>query len=222
MSLKRFTPICKFNSKDYKSINIFAIMTIKAVIFDWGGVMCVDSDFYTARVLAKRYNLDVNKLNDSFEYIESKYTRLPDNDGFFQEVIKENNLQISKEELEILFNQTPTRREMLDLVKKLKSDDIITAVLSTQMKVRADYIKANNDLSNFDYLFFSNEMGVKKPDKEAFIPVLEKINHSPEKCIFIDDNQRNLDTAEKLGIKTVLFKNYDQFRKDFKSLYPNI
>jgi len=60
-----------------------------------------------------------------------------------------------------------------------------------------------NDL--FKTIIISGDVGLRKPDKRIFLLLLEKIQSSPEECVFIDDNLYNLETASRLGIKTVRF-----------------
>ena len=68
---------------------------------------------------------------------------------------------------------------------------------------------------NFDNIYKSFSIGHKKPNKEAFLHVLEKIGAKPEECVFVDDLQINIDAANELGINSVLYTNLDQLKKDF-------
>jgi epoxide hydrolase-like predicted phosphatase len=193
---------------------------IKAVIFDWGGVMCEDSDSYTAKILAKRFNKDWIELEKSLSHTEAEYSKgQGDSEEFFPRVIVVNNLDISIDELKVLFNETKTRYKMLDLVKDIKSKEIITAILSNQMKFRADFIQKNNDLSNFDHKIFSNEVGMKKPNEDIFFHTLNKINVPAENCLFLDDSETNIKVANKLGIKGILVKSTEQLLKDIKQFF---
>src|SRR3989344_5903763 len=60
--------------------------------------------------------------------------------------------------------------------------------------------------------------GVEKPDKRALLMVLKENNLNPKETLFVDDKQKNLDAAEELGMKTVIFKNNTQFFRDLKKL----
>lgn len=66
-----------------------------------------------------------------------------------------------------------------------------------------DYIK------NMDGGIISFKEKVKKPDREIYERLINKYKLNPKKCVFIDDRQENLVEAEKLGINTILFKNYE-------------
>ncbi len=51
----------------------------------------------------------------------------------------------------------------------------------------------------------SGDVKCRKPDDKIFQLTLERIKKQPSECIFIDNSVKNLDAAEKLGIKPILF-----------------
>ncbi len=59
--------------------------------------------------------------------------------------------------------------------------------------------------SLFDGLVFSGPIGIVKPQPEIFEHLLNKYSLNREECIFIDDSEKNMIGAEKVGIKTYLF-----------------
>ena len=63
----------------------------------------------------------------------------------------------------------------------------------------------NRTVEQFDELFFSFQMGMRKPNKKYFEAVLEKMGGKPEEVLYIDDCPNNLESAGKLGIKTWQF-----------------
>lgn len=52
----------------------------------------------------------------------------------------------------------------------------------------------------FEKVFFSYEMGKRKPDPSVFSHILHKYDLSPKRTLFIDDKKINTDTAASLGI----------------------
>ena len=61
----------------------------------------------------------------------------------------------------------------------------------------------------FDKVYFSNEIGMRKPDAEIYSYVLEENILDPSKTLFIDDMEENINGAKSLGIKTVHLTNQD-------------
>ncbi len=52
----------------------------------------------------------------------------------------------------------------------------------------------------FDYHFPSHETGRLKPDREAFEYVIEHTGRLPERILFLDDNQLNVNSAAATGM----------------------
>lgn len=57
-----------------------------------------------------------------------------------------------------------------------------------------------------DRLFYSYEMGFRKPNKEIFHKLINNTNIIPEETIFIEDSEENLIEAKKLGFNVILHK----------------
>lgn len=71
----------------------------------------------------------------------------------------------------------------------------------------------------FDDKFISCEMGVKKSKKEFFERVIEKTNITPEKILFIDDDEKNTITAKECGLQSHYYQSYDDtYNLIFKDL----
>ena len=62
-------------------------------------------------------------------------------------------------------------------------------------------------LERMQYVAVSGDLKMGKPEPQIFEHLLGVIGKPAESCAFIDDNAANIDTAKKLGIKAVLFKN---------------
>ena len=60
----------------------------------------------------------------------------------------------------------------------------------------------DNFLSNFHGVYFSHEMGMRKPDMEIFRQILKAEALDPGETFFVDDTKENTDAAAKLGIHT--------------------
>ena len=52
----------------------------------------------------------------------------------------------------------------------------------------------------FEKVFYSYEMGMRKPEPEIFNYILNKYDLSPKRTLFIDDKKVNTDAAEALGL----------------------
>ena len=46
---------------------------------------------------------------------------------------------------------------------------------------------------------------ITKPDPEIYLRLCKRYSLKPEECVFIDDTQKNVDAAQKLGMKGIHF-----------------
>ena len=104
---------------------------------------------------------------------------------------------------------------MLAWQQMLKQKGILTAILSNI----GDTVLANMQrelkwLNRFDVHVWSYQLHMAKPDTALYLHTLKQLGTKPEETLFIDDKQVNIDAAEAVGIKGVLFTNADQLRAD--------
>ena len=53
----------------------------------------------------------------------------------------------------------------------------------------------------FEKVYFSYELGMRKPEPEIFEFIIKEHNLLPKNTLFVDDNLQNVESAEKLGIQ---------------------
>ena len=89
-----------------------------------------------------------------------------------------------------------------------KSDKKLYLLSNISITFKNSYhnVKWINELfSCFDGLVFSGEIGLTKPNADIFEHLLEKYNLNREECLFIDDNNINIEGAKNVGINGYLF-----------------
>ncbi|MCK5416816.1 HAD-IA family hydrolase, partial [Candidatus Parcubacteria bacterium] len=205
---------------------------IKALIFDIGGVLFLAkkngkeknllSSFREACLLLGNFGIDASMF---LEELISIYRQSSVGNISKEETMNlmSNVLKISPKEVERLFknvysNNTIENNELYNYVLDLKKDNYKIGILSNQFHLSKDVLVPNKYYKNFDALEISSDDKLKKPDEKAFILILEKLKVKPEESIFVDDKQENLDVAEKLKMKTIIFKNNTQFFSRLKEL----
>ena len=70
------------------------------------------------------------------------------------------------------------------------------------------------ECDNMDGGIISYELGLVKPDDKIYKALMEKYNIVPERAVFIDDREENVQAARALGIKGIIFENYEQARRE--------
>ena len=69
-------------------------------------------------------------------------------------------------------------------------------------------------LNLFEDIVVSGQVGVAKPDLAIFTILRERIGHSLDGCIFIDDSPRNVEAAAEAGLDAILFTDTGHLRRD--------
>ncbi len=64
-------------------------------------------------------------------------------------------------------------------------------------------------IERFDGCVFSFREGVVKPDPAIYTILLDRYGLKAEECVFIDDTEENVRSAEELGLKGIVFKGYE-------------
>ncbi|WP_417871411.1 HAD-IA family hydrolase [Winogradskyella sp.] len=110
----------------------------------------------------------------------------------------------------------------LEFLQKLAKEQRYKLILlSNTNDMHIDFIKANvsfyEDFKNcFDQFYLSQEIHLRKPNRDIFDFVLDNNNLKPEQCFFVDDTKENTDTAKSLGINVW---NIDETNEDVINLF---
>ena len=64
-------------------------------------------------------------------------------------------------------------------------------------------------IERFDGCVFSFREGIAKPDPEIYRILLRRYDLKEEECVFIDDTEENVLSAEKLGFAGIVFTGYE-------------
>jgi 2-haloacid dehalogenase len=74
------------------------------------------------------------------------------------------------------------------------------------------------ELDLFEKIILSGQHGCAKPDERIYRVALEEIGLPAESLLFIDDNRRNILTAERLGFRSLVFTSAKALRDDLRKL----
>ncbi len=70
--------------------------------------------------------------------------------------------------------------------------------------------KFNGFKAEFDIALSSHQLGVIKPDKDAFLKALDICCSTPGKTYFFDDSTANVDAARSLGLRAFHVEGFDR------------
>ncbi len=142
---------------------------------------------------------------------------------FCNELNEKYQLNITKEKIEEIFEKSiKPNNEMIELLEHLHKKYRLI-MLSNNHPPTIDIIKFKHKhlTKFFDKIYFSAELKMKKPNKEFFLHMIKDAKLNPSECIFVDDKEQNVKAGIELGIKGIVFKNVEQFKKELHDIENN-
>lgn len=82
----------------------------------------------------------------------------------------------------------------------------------------ADDLKQSNLMSVFDGVVNSSEIALAKPERDFFEKALSMTHSTADTSVFIDDNERNVQTAANIGFSAVCYQNKPQVLRFIENL----
>lgn len=196
-------------------------MQQKNIIFDFGGVL-IDVDYHKTINAFKALGMD------NFEQLYSQ----ADQEHLF------DNYETGKISSQYFINQligklggTITANKIVSAWNEMLGDIHIQNILAVQRLKEIGYnvylLSNTNDIhiqvaldrwnklsvikahDLFNKIYLSQEIGMRKPNREIFEYVLRDISAQPEDVLFIDDSIQHIESASQLGMNTHLLTNID-------------
>lgn len=190
-------------------------MTIKAIIWDMGGVILRMGDERPRQELADEFGLSLQQI----------YREIFDSPSAMQATIGEittmQHWQIVGEHLGLSNYQTlpffdrfwsvdEIDYALIKFIRQLRNDFKI-GLLSNAGDHLGQLIKTTRDLASvFDDVIISAEVGLMKPDDQIYHLAISQLGIRPEEGLFIDDLFENVQAARRAGLKAILYHNNDE------------
>ena len=192
-------------------------MTIKTIIFDFGGVI-TNSPIEGFKLLEEKHGYDkgiitnINMNNpDNNAWAKSERGEIDINtflDEFEKEALSIGHKINAKEILQQLYGSL--RENMINKIKLLSTSKKYKLVCLTNVlkgvdiftpKERVEAVK--NVMSYFDIIYESYKLNMRKPEARIYQYILKELNIEPQETVFLDDLGMNLKSARQLGINTI-------------------
>lgn len=190
----------------------------QAVVFDWGNVI----GFNDRSVV-------VHFMCDSFHFSEAEFESAnlekrtamkagKSDIDFWLELAQKRGIQLPKDwaqkysaTLKESVGADPT---MYVLIGQLKEGGIRVGILSNIDDRYTKLIRDFGFYEPFEPCLLSCEMGLEKPDPQAYELLIKTMNLPASEIVFIDDKVENVETAQKMGIDAFVFESPAQLRKE--------
>lgn len=187
---------------------------VRAVIFDFYGVLALNgwqgfkAKHFTAQPRLWNAVFELGRKVDAglADYAEligftAKKTGQPEATVRYQ-----LEHTVANEELLAYIAAELKPRYKLGILSNAGNDDVVLHVLSPEQE------------RLFDAITLSHHVGLTKPDTGMYKAAAQKLQVAAKNCLFVDDQERHISGAEAVGMQTILYTNFAQFKTDFKQL----
>ncbi len=109
--------------------------------------------------------------------------------------------------------------ETVELIEELSARDVPLYCLSNMSATTSEHLRARHSVFRvFRGIVISAEIQLIKPDPAIFEHVVKRFSLSPKETVFIDDHPPNIESAHRLGFRTLLFSDPIQCRETLRKL----
>jgi putative hydrolase of the HAD superfamily len=198
---------------------------IKAVIFDYGEVLCHRPSLDEFKRLADIFELDLESFSQLWEASRAAIDRgdlTPEE--YWLNFASETRTKLDPNQIENLCRWeiemwSEANLNMVDWVLNLGRAGIKTALLSNMPADLAAHVqKKFHWMEAFNFKTFSAHVGIVKPDPAIFEHTLQGMGVRPSESLFVDDRESNISAARALGIQAIQFRSIEQLRDDLEGI----
>ncbi len=201
-------------------------MSIRAVIWDMGGVILRTEDHTFRTDLATRLGLDregLERIVFDGEVSERATLGQIGVDELWQDICA--RLQLPPERLAELqqgfWGGDRLDTELVDYIRSLRPKYRSGLLSNAWLDMRQVLQERMHILDAFDEVIISAEVGLMKPDPRIFQLAVERLGAAPAEAVFIDDFPPNVRAAREFGLNAIRFRDPAQARAELEQLLAN-
>lgn len=200
-------------------------MTIRAVFFDYGGVIQRTEYQAPRQRLAERFGMDYADIDNVVFGGGQNSTAAQATIGAIREDehwrAVARKLKVNDEELENVkaefFAGDVIDHELVHFIRSLRGRFHV-GLISNAWEGMRPYLEKNDLLALFDTVVISAEVKAAKPDAGIYLLALEQAQVKANEAVFVDDVPANIAACQQVGMQGVLFKDRQDAIHQLKQL----
>ncbi len=189
---------------------------LRAILFDFGGVLAEEGFREGLRAIAKRNGLDPEdfyRISSDLVYQTGYITGRCDEHFYWNALREKTGVKGEDQEFkDEILKRFKLRPKIMAAVGEIKSSGFIVALLSDQTNWLDELDQRTPFRHHFDYVFNSFHVGKTKRNSSIFRDICNLLGVRPEEALFVDDNLENVERARSQGIKAIHFKGSREFK----------
>ncbi len=197
---------------------------IKWIVFDYGGVLAEEGFVAGLHAIARQEGVDERQLLETTREIILSSGYLVGEileESFWNIFRHETGINRSNEQLrDAILSRFVLRPWMLEVVARLRSRKVGTAILSDQVNWLDELDIRDGFFQHFDRVYNSFHVGLSKSNPQIFEELVQWINCSPGDIVFIDDHLPHIKRAKSRGLNVIHYTDREQFIRDLSAYCP--
>jgi epoxide hydrolase-like predicted phosphatase len=186
-------------------------MSIRAVFFDFGGVIMRTEYQSPRQKLAERFNMDYDEIDRAvFGSDSARRASLGEitEDEHWVEVLKRFKQPTSEVQTfrDHFFGGDIIDRDLVEYIRSLRGS-FHTGLISNAWSGLRGFLAKEKLLDLFDTVIISAEVRTVKPSASIYELALDQAKVAAGEVVFVDDMPENIAACEKVGMTGVLFKD---------------
>jgi len=197
-------------------------MTIRGIVFDIGGVLEITPDLRVTAKWEQRLRLAPGRLDERLRSVWIAGSLGSTSEAEVHQRIREI-MEISEAQVNAFMDDIwkeylgTLNVELADYFRSLRPK-YQTAILSNSFVGAREREQAIYHFDEIcDFIIYSHEVGMSKPDLRIYDLTCERFGLSPTEVILLDDYQESIEVACEFGIHGILFKNNAQAIADIQA-----
>ena len=200
---------------------------IKALFWDLGGVLLSNAWDRTQRAQAlQKFQLDEIEFHDRHEMLVSSFERGKITlEEYLDRTVFYRERPFTRDQFKsFMYSLSQPDGEALNLARALaKSGKYLMSTINNESRELNLYRIETFKLREIFSLFVSScYVGLRKPEVGIYQLALDITQQNPEESCFIDDRELNLESAAKLGMRTIRMESARQLQVELASLGVSI
>lgn len=195
---------------------------IKSVLFDFGGVIAEEGFREGLMAIAEAAGLP---RRDFFEMAtdaiyECGYLVGAATESHYWRLVRDRS-GITGPDSELraeILSRFLIRGWMIEMVRSLRSRGLVVGLLSDQTDWLDELDSDLGFIKEFDPVFNSYYLGKGKRDPSIFPEVAARMGLPHNAIVFVDDNPGHVERARSQGLRTILYRDKEQFLHDLGQL----
>jgi HAD superfamily hydrolase (TIGR01509 family) len=199
-------------------------MAIRAVFFDFGGVIMRTEYQAPRQHLAERFDMEYEEIErivfNSETALRASVGEIPE-EQHWAGVMSRLRLPVSEAASfrDAFFGGDVIDRELVNFIRSLRGR-FHTGLISNAWSGLREFLGRQSILDAFETVIISAEVEVAKPEARIFAIALERAGVRAQEALFVDDVRENIQACEEAGLRGLLFRDPAQARAELNHLLP--